>query len=94
MGHNVLCHADVVGDNAAIGNGATVSGSTEIGAGSIIAAGAVLVDGAKVPENTLMLGVPAVGKGPVTERQAERFRWTAQHYVELGQRYKAEGGLE
>jgi carbonic anhydrase/acetyltransferase-like protein (isoleucine patch superfamily) len=94
MGHNVLCHADVVGDNAAIGNGATVSGSTEIGEGSIIAAGAVLVDGAKVPPHTLMIGVPATAKGPVTEKQAERFSWTAKHYAELGQRYKKEGTLE
>jgi carbonic anhydrase/acetyltransferase-like protein (isoleucine patch superfamily) len=91
MGHNVLCHADRVGNGAALGNGAVVSGSTEIGEGSIIGAGAVLLDGAKVPPNTLMLGVPAVAKGPVSEKQRERFLWTAKHYAELAQEYKAEG---
>jgi carbonic anhydrase/acetyltransferase-like protein (isoleucine patch superfamily) len=91
MGHNVLCHADVVGNNVTIANGATVSNSTEIGDGSVIAAGAVLVDGTKVPPNVIMVGVPAKERGPVSEAQAERFKRTAEHYAELGRRYKAEG---
>ena len=94
MGHNVLCHADVVGDGAALGNGAVVSGSTIIGAGSVIAAGAVVIDGVEVPSNTLMVGIPASAKGPVTEKQAERFRRTAEHYAELAGEYKQEGTLE
>jgi carbonic anhydrase/acetyltransferase-like protein (isoleucine patch superfamily) len=91
MGHNVLCHADVVGDNVTIANGATVSNSTEIGEGSVIAAGAVLVDGAKVPPGVIMVGVPAKERGPVSEAQKERFRLTAEHYAARGRQYKAEG---
>jgi carbonic anhydrase/acetyltransferase-like protein (isoleucine patch superfamily) len=94
MGHNVLCHADIVGDGATLGNGAVVSGTTEIGENSIIAAGAVLVDGMKVPANTLMMGVPAKARGPVSEELRERFRRKAEHYAELAQIYKAEGTLE
>ena len=94
MGHNVLCHADIVGDNVTIANGATVSNGTEIGDGSVIAAGAVLVDNSKVPPGVIMVGVPAKERGPVSEAQAERFRQTANHYVELGRQYKAQGGLE
>jgi carbonic anhydrase/acetyltransferase-like protein (isoleucine patch superfamily) len=91
MGHNVLCHADVVGDNVTIANGATVSNSTEIGDGAVIAAGAVLVDGTKVPPGVIMVGVPAKERGPVSEAQAERFKQTAAHYVAKGRMYKAEG---
>ena len=91
MGHNVLCHADVVGDNVTIANGATVSNATEIGDGAVIAAGAVLVDGTKVPPGVIMVGVPAKERGPVSEAQAERFKQTAQHYVEKGKMYKADG---
>ena len=91
MGHNVLCHADVVGDNVTIANGATVSNGTEIGEGSVIAAGAVLVDNTKVPPGVIMVGVPAKERGPVTEAQAERFKRTAEHYAELAQEYKAAG---
>ena len=93
MGHNVLCHADVVGDNVTIANGATVSNTTEIGDGSVIAAGAVVVDGTKVPPGVIMVGVPAKERGPVSEAQKERFMWTAKHYAELAQEYK-KAGLE
>jgi carbonic anhydrase/acetyltransferase-like protein (isoleucine patch superfamily) len=91
MGHNVMCHAAVVGDGAAMGNGAVVNSDAEIGEYSVIASGAVVLDGAKVPAHSLMVGIPATVKGPVSEAQAERFRWTAQHYAELGAEYKAAG---
>ena len=91
MGHNVMCHAAVVGDGAALGNGAIVNNDAEIGAGAVIASGAVVLDRAVVPENTLMVGVPAVAKTTVSEAVKARFASTAQHYYELGQAYKAEG---
>jgi carbonic anhydrase/acetyltransferase-like protein (isoleucine patch superfamily) len=94
MGHNVLCHADKVGDNAALGNGAVVSGSTIIGEGAVIAAGAVVIDGAEVPDKTMMVGIPATAKGPVSEKVAERFKFTAEHYANLASQYKAQGNLE
>ncbi len=91
IGHNVMCHAAIVGNGAALGNGAIVNSDAEIGDYCVIAAGAVVRDGDKIPANTLAVGVPAVVKGPVAEQHAERFRWTAAHYVELGQEYKAAG---
>ncbi|HLF78647.1 MAG TPA: gamma carbonic anhydrase family protein [Dehalococcoidia bacterium] len=91
MGHNVMCHAAVIEDGAALGNGAIVNSDAEIGAYSVIASGAVVLDGKKVPARTLMIGVPAVAKGEVPEQHAERFRWTAEHYAELGAEYKAAG---
>ena len=94
MGHNVLCHADRVESGAALGNGCVVSNATEIGENSIVAAGAVVVDGTKVPPNTIMVGVPAVARGAVSEKHTDRFRRTAEHYARLAQEYKAEGNLE
>jgi carbonic anhydrase/acetyltransferase-like protein (isoleucine patch superfamily) len=94
MGHNVLCHADVVEDNVTIANGATVSNGVEIGEGAVIAAGAVVVDNTKVPAGVIMVGIPAKERGPVSEAQAERFKRTAEHYSERGRQYKAQGDLE
>jgi carbonic anhydrase/acetyltransferase-like protein (isoleucine patch superfamily) len=92
IGHRVLCHAIKVGDNAVLGNGAIVNGGlTEIGESCIIAAGAVLLEGARVPPNTIMMGVPAQARGEVTDEHRERFRWTADHYAGLARQYKAEG---
>lgn len=95
IGHMVMCHAEKVGDGAVLGNGAIVNGgATEIGEYSIVAAGAVVRENEKVPPRTLVLGVPAIAKGRVTDEQVERFQRTAEHYAELGRTYKASGGLE
>lgn len=47
-----------VGDNVLIGAGAKVLGSFKIGDGAKIAAGAVVLN--EVPENTTVVGIPAV----------------------------------
>jgi carbonic anhydrase/acetyltransferase-like protein (isoleucine patch superfamily) len=92
IGHRVLCHALKVGDGAVLGNGAVVNGgSSEVGANAIVAAGAMVLENAKVPPGTVMMGVPAVAKGEVTEQQIERFRQNAEHYAALAKRYKASG---
>jgi carbonic anhydrase/acetyltransferase-like protein (isoleucine patch superfamily) len=41
-----------------------------------------------------MVGVPAAPRGPVQEKHIERFKKTAEHYMQLAKDYKAEGGLE
>jgi carbonic anhydrase/acetyltransferase-like protein (isoleucine patch superfamily) len=56
-----------------------------------VASGAVVLDRTRIPANSLVVGVPASVKGAVTAAQVERFRWTAQHYAELGAEYKQAG---
>ena len=94
MGHRVLCHADKIGDGVVIGNGAVVNGGyTEIGEYSIIASGAVVRENAKVAPRTFMTGVPAEVKGTVNDRQIERFKRNADHYVQLAAKYLELGGF-
>jgi carbonic anhydrase/acetyltransferase-like protein (isoleucine patch superfamily) len=91
IGHNVMCHAAVVEERVALGNGCVVNSEAEIGAGSVVASGAVVVDRAKVPPGSLVVGIPATVKGPVAKHHEDRFRWTAQHYAELGEQYRKAG---
>jgi carbonic anhydrase/acetyltransferase-like protein (isoleucine patch superfamily) len=92
IGHRVMCHAEKVGDGAVLGNGCVVNGGTsEVGEHSIVASGAVVIDNGKVPPRTLVVGVPAVAKGEVSDAQIARFQRTADHYSELARKYKAEG---
>ena len=92
IGHQVMCHAERVGDGAVLGNGCTVNGGESwIGAHSIVASGAVVLDNGKVPDRTFVVGVPGVAKGAVSDAQIERFQRTADHYSELARKYKAEG---
>ena len=86
-------HAERIGDGATLANGCVVNAGAIIGAGAVVASGAVVVDNANVAENTIVVGVPAKPLGTVSEKHRERFIWTANHYVELGQMYK-NGGLD
>lgn len=94
IGHNVLCHADKVGQYVLIGNGAMVNGWVEIGDYCIIASGAVVLEHTVIPPYSLVVGVPAQIKGPLTEEHMERIKGTLRRYVERGQTYKAQGDLE
>ena len=94
IGHNVMCHANRVGDRALIGNGATVNDGVQIGEDSLVASGATLIDNMVVPASSLVFGVPGRVLRTVSERHAELIRTTCDHYVEKAQRYKRQGNLE
>ncbi len=91
MGHSVVWHGRFIGDNCLVGNSATVNDGVEVGEFSIIAAGAVVLEEMKIPARTLVLGVPARPRGPITARHEEMIKETASHYVERCREYKAEG---
>jgi carbonic anhydrase/acetyltransferase-like protein (isoleucine patch superfamily) len=82
VGHCALLHGCVVEDGCLIGMGARVLNGAVIGRGSIVAAGSVVPEGLHVPPGSLVAGVPAVVKGPVTERTLERLG--AREAVALG----------
>ena len=91
IGHNVLCHADKVGQYVLIGNGAIVNGWVEIGDYCIIASGAVVLEHAKIPSYSLVVGVPAQVKAQVTEEHIARIKGTIERYAERGRLYNAQG---
>lgn len=72
VGHCCLIHGCVVEDGCLIGMGARILNGARIGRGSIVAAGAVVPEGMQVPPGSLVAGVPAALKGPVTERHLQR----------------------
>jgi bifunctional UDP-N-acetylglucosamine pyrophosphorylase / glucosamine-1-phosphate N-acetyltransferase len=57
----------VIGDNAFIGSGTTIVAPVRIGKKAITGAGSVVLKGNNIPENTVVVGVPArpidTGKG-------------------------------
>ena len=90
VGHAVVLHGCTVEDEALIGIGATVLNNARIGKGSVVAAGSLVPEGMIVPPATLVMGVPAKPKRPVTAEEAERFREGVGHYVEKARIYKEE----
>jgi len=91
VGHGAVLHGCTVGAGSLIGMGAMVLNDTVIGEGSLVAAGAVVREGFKVPPRSLVAGVPAVVKRPVSDAEADRARRTAVNYVSYKDTYLEQG---
>ncbi|MFD5556574.1 gamma carbonic anhydrase family protein [Streptomyces sp. NPDC127068] len=83
IGHNAVVHGCTVGDDALIGMGATVLNGAVIGAGSLVAAGALVPQGMEVPAGSLVAGVPAKVRRPLTEEERAGITRNGALYVQL-----------
>ena len=55
----------------------------------LLGAGAVVTEGTRVPDGSLVLGVPGKVRGPVGPQQKQMNELSAAHYVEAGKQYAA-----
>ncbi len=88
IGHNAIVHGCLVEDECLIGMGSIVLSYAKIGKGSLIAAGALIKEHQVVPPGTIMAGVPAKERGPVTEPMTQRAAIGVDYYLELAQTYR------
>jgi len=91
VGHGAILHGCTVGAGSLIGMGAMILNNAVIGEGSLVAAGAVVREGFKVPPRSLVAGVPAVVKRPVSDVEADRAKRTAANYVTYKNSYLEQG---
>ena len=91
IGHGAVVHGCTVEDGVLVGMGSTVLNGVRIGAGSLVAAGAVVLEGSEVPPRSLVAGVPAKVRRPVTDDEAAGTRLVAEHYVDLARQHAAGG---
>ena len=59
VGYRAIVHGATVEDDVLVGMGAILLNGARIGSGSVIAAGAVVTPGTEIPENSLVVGLPA-----------------------------------
>ncbi len=83
IGHGAIVHGRRVGDGSLIGMGATLLGGSEIGERCLVAAGAVVPPNMKVPDGTLVAGVPARVIREVTEKDVAYLQKLPPHYVQM-----------
>lgn len=88
VGHSAVVHGCTVGDNCLIGMSATVMNGAVIGEGSLVAAGALVLEGMEVPPRSLVAGVPAKVRRPLSDEEYEGLLRNAAHYVELAQLHR------
>ncbi|MGV9557927.1 gamma carbonic anhydrase family protein [Streptomyces sp. NPDC003522] len=83
VGHNAVVHGASVGDDCLIGMGATVLNGAVIGAGSLVAAQALVPQGMEVPPGSLVAGVPARVRRPLTEEERQGLTLNGTLYADL-----------
>jgi gamma-carbonic anhydrase len=93
VGHNVTLHGCHVGRGCLVGIGAIVMDGVRVGEKSLVAAGSLLSPGTVVPSRSLVMGVPARVKRPLTEEEVAQLDVFWQNYVEYTRVYREEYGL-
>lgn len=91
VGHAAVVHGAEIGASALVGIRAVVLNGARVGSGSIVGAGAVVTEGTEIPPNSLAVGIPAKVVRQTTEKDLERIRHAAAHYVDAARVFAAEG---
>lgn len=91
VGHGAMLHGCTIHDYALVGMRATILDGAEVGAYSIVAAGSLVREDQKVPERTLVAGVPAVVKRKLRPDEIENLESSATRYVGYKNEYISMG---
>ncbi|WP_026531089.1 gamma carbonic anhydrase family protein [Haematomicrobium sanguinis] len=87
VGHGAVVHGCTIEDDCLIGMNATVLNNAVVGRGSLVAAGALVLEGTEIPPGSLVAGVPAKVRRPLTEEEQAHIRENGAHYVDLASTY-------
>ena len=87
IGHGAIVHGCTVKRGALIGMGSRVLDGAVIGESALVGAGALVPEGMHVPPRTLVVGVPARVKRPLTDEELTRLDESWRHYVALKEKY-------
>ncbi len=81
VGHNAILHGCTIGDDVLVGMGATVLNDAKVGAGSLIAANALISQGVEIPPGSLVAGIPAKVRRPLSDAEQDHIRQVAAVYL-------------
>jgi carbonic anhydrase/acetyltransferase-like protein (isoleucine patch superfamily) len=87
IGHNVILHGCVIGENSLIGMGAILLNGAKIGRNCLVGAGALVTEGKSFPDNSLIVGAPARVARTLDEAAAKMIAAGADIYVRRWQHY-------
>jgi carbonic anhydrase/acetyltransferase-like protein (isoleucine patch superfamily) len=89
VGHRAVVHCRRVGSRTLIATGAIVLDGCEIGERCIIAAGTVLTPGTKIPDDSVVMGIPGKVVRQSTKADLAVIDHVVNSYVELGRQHAA-----
>jgi len=87
IGHNVILHGCMIGENSLVGMGAILLNGAKIGKNSLVGAGALVTEGKTFPDNSLIVGAPARVVRNVDETGIKMIAAGADIYVRRWQHY-------
>ncbi|MDH5723550.1 MAG: gamma carbonic anhydrase family protein [Alphaproteobacteria bacterium] len=88
IGHSAIIHACTVEDFGFVGMQACMMDGAVVEEYAMLAAGALLTPNKRVPKGQLWAGRPAKYVRDLTQEELDYIKWSAPHYVELGQEHK------
>ena len=91
VGHGAVIHCHKIGNNVLVGNNATILNAAEIGNFCIIGAGSMVTRDMKIPDDSLVMGVPAQIKGQISSKQRLELKEGAMFYTKLTEEYRGQG---
>ncbi len=91
FGHGAVSNGRQIGSNVLIGMNATILHDVEIGDYTVIAAGTLVKESSRIPEKSMVAGVPGQIKGSIGPQHAYWFTFSPRIYKDLAMRYKKEG---
>lgn len=90
VGHMVMLHGCTVKEGSLIGIKAVVLNNAVIGKECLIGANSLIPEGKVIPDRSLVVGSPGRVVRTLSDEEVKMIRWISQHYVENGERYRAE----
>ena len=87
VGHGVVLHGCTIESHCLIGMSATLLNDVVVGEYSIIGAGALVTEGTVIPPRSLVFGMPAKVKRPLTDDEAASIDEYARRYYQYKETY-------
>lgn len=88
VGHRCVVHGCRIEDGCLLGIGCVVLDGAVVGEGSVVGAGAVVTPGTKIPPRSMVLGIPAKVRRPLSDEEELMGRQGAARYAELSRAYR------
>lgn len=87
IGHGAIVHGATIGDNSLIGMRSTLLNNVVIGKNCIVGAHALVTEGKVIPDNSLVIGMPAKVVKTLSPDEIEKIKLNYQSYVKKGKEF-------
>ena len=87
IAHGVMLHGCTIESHCLIGMRATIMNNAVVGAHSIVGAGALITENIIIPPRSLVLGMPAKVKRPLTDEEVASIDEYSRRYYEYKETY-------